>query len=267
MEQKKILQGFQVVKLHYSADPEKDQAWVERTKPDYPSETWAREFELDPVGHIGNYPVFGDYKKQLHENPNLTYNSANKIIIRGWDFGKVHPCVECIQIDGVKKNVLLEVAGDNIQLEGFIQQVFAACQIHFPGANFIDWVDATGKNEKDSGLPSIKVMRQFGLKPKWRMQAIEEGVTYMAQEISSIANGRPRFQVHPRCKQLCEALRGGYQRNKHGIIIKDGTYDHAVDACRYAISGIITKRNNAETDVEAKLKNYKYKPHNRITGY
>ena len=263
-------QGFQILKLHYSADPEKDAKWAEEAKKTVDSETWEREFELKPVGHDGNYPVFGDYKKARHESTSIVYNKNNKSpIIRGWDFGKVHPCVEFLQVDGLEKNVIGECYGNNIYLPDFIQQVFAYSQIECPEAVFVDWVDATGKNERDNGLPSVKIMRQYGLEPKWRMQDIEEGVQKIQQElVISTASGRPRLMFNPvKCPHLCAAMGGGYQRDKHGKPIKDGTHDHPVDAFRYGFSGYVTRSLRNDSDFYRKIKTYKYKPHNPHTGY
>src|SRR4030095_14837736 len=157
-EEKKEIPGFQVVKLHYTADPDKDEEWAARAKKEYPTEDWEREFELKPVGHVGNYPVFNDYKRALHESDKLVYVPALKTVIRGWDFGKVHPCVEFLQLDGLNKNFVGELYGDNILLDAFVQHVLEYSARDFPKATFIDWVDATGKNEKDDGRSSVKVL-------------------------------------------------------------------------------------------------------------
>ena len=264
---KEDLQGFQVLKLHYSADPDKDEAWAAKAKQEYPSELWSREFELQPVGHAGNYPVFGDYKKILHESSKLVYYPGIKQLVRGWDFGKVHPCVEFIQVDGMRKNVVGEVYGNNIYLPQFVEEVLAYGQINFPGAQFLDWVDATGKNERDNGLPSIQILRQFSLKPRWRMQDIEEGIKYIQHDLITFSQGRPQFMLNPqKCPHLAAAMRTGYCRNKTAVPIKDGTHDHPVDALRYGYSGIVTNTSRGDKDYREKLKNYKYKASNPITG-
>jgi hypothetical protein len=261
------LTGFQVVKLHYSADPDKDEAWVKKAKADTPSEDWDREMELKPIGHVGNYPVFGDYKKALHEDESLIYKPNGGQMVRGWDFGKVHPCVEFVQVDGVKKNVIGEVFGTQIYLNTFVEQVLQYSQQNFPNAKFVDWVDATGKNEKDNGLPSIKVLMLYGLKPKWRMQDIEEGIQYMKKDLVTLVDGRPAFQLNPKkAPRLAQSMRGSYQRNGKGVVIKDGEYDHAPDAVRYAISGVVTGSAQATSNFYAKIKDYKYRANNPITG-
>jgi len=40
--------GIAVLRIHYSADPEKDRRWVKRMKRGYPSkEAWQRDQEID----------------------------------------------------------------------------------------------------------------------------------------------------------------------------------------------------------------------------
>jgi hypothetical protein len=262
------LSGFNIVKLHYSADPEKDAAWANKTKAEYATDVWNREFELQAVGHAGNYPVFGDYKKHIHESKTLGYDSKVKLIVRGWDFGKVHPCVEFLQINGLLKNFIGEVYGTNIFLPQFTAEVIAYSKVHFPGAQFVDWVDATGKNERDNGLPSIQVLRNYGLEPRWRMQDIEEGIGYIQHELITFSQGRPQIMINPeKCPNLVASWRNGYKRDKHGKPIKDGTFDHAADAARYAVSGVVTGTGLRETEMRRKLKEYRYKPRNVHTGY
>jgi hypothetical protein len=267
MANKEELTGFSVVKLHYSADPEKDEAWAAKAKKEYPTEDWEREFELKPVGHVGNYPVFNDYKRVLHESDKLIYVPTLKTVIRGWDFGKVHPCVEYLQVDGLNKNFIGEQYGDNVLLDPFVQLVLEYSASNFKGAEFIDWVDATGKNERDDGRSSVKVLMSYGIKPKWRMQEIEEGVKYMREEMVKLNNGRPQFMLNQvKCPHLAAACRGGYQRKKNGEIIKDGTHDHPVDAARYGIMGVKALGNNEYARFTEKIKGYKYKPQNQWTG-
>lgn len=263
-------QGFQILRLHYSADPEKDEAWAQKQKKEYPSDTWEREFELKPVGHMGNYPVYNDYHKARHESSKLVYNKSCKLVIRGWDFGKVHPCVEFLQIDGLHKNFIGECYGDNIQLPQFCQMVLEYSALYFPGAQFRDWVDATGKNERDNGLPSVQILRQHGFIPKWRMQDVEEGTLYIQKALVHDIGGRPELMVNPTtAPHLATMFRGGLKRDKHGKIIKDGTHDHPADAARYAMSGIVTGKgsSNAYDASMDKIRNYKYKANNPFTGY
>jgi hypothetical protein len=99
------------------------------------------------------------------------------------------------------------------------------------------------------------------------MQEIEEGVELIKHELIRLTEGRPQLMINPvKAPNLCASMRGGYQRDKKGKIIKDGTFDHAPDAFRYGMSGILTGMAREKSDYYNKIKSYKYKPINPFTG-
>lgn len=236
------LDGFKVIELSPLADPDKGEQYILEQYAKLPKEDVDREFRLLPVGQVDAYPVFGDYQRKHHEDPNLVYKSSFRYIYRGWDFGKVHPCVEFLQPDGQKINVIYEVYGTNVNLTQFAQRVLADSGIHFPGATFVDWVDASGVNTPQSGegRSCIKILQDFGVHPRYRREDVEIGIEAMAKSLTTWADGRPIFQLNPiRCPHLAAAMRGGYKRNPKGVIIKDGTHDHPADSTRYAHQGLL----------------------------
>jgi hypothetical protein len=255
--QKPNEEGFVLLRLHYSADPEKSDKWASKAKNEYPTEDWDREFELKPVGHKDSYPVFGDYKRILHEDENLVWlPSKGKVIYRGWDFGKVHPCVEFAQCFGNSKNYLDELYGSNILFEPFIQQVLGHSSVNFPGCTFVDWVDVSGRNEDAWGNSSIRSMRLYGLHPRGGEQLVEDGIRLMCQDMVRLEDGHPYIRLNPlKCIQLANACRGGLKRNKKGEIIKDGIHDHPVDAARYLYQGLGSDTAKDWSKIRDKLKN------------
>lgn len=232
--------GFVVFKLPYWADPDKDAKWAEKVKKEYPSDDWDREFELKPVGTKDSYPVFPDWKRGLHEDDKLAWRpSQGKVIYRGWDFGKVHPCVEFAQCYGNYKNYIDEISENQIFIEQLVQKVLTHSNIHYPGCRFVDWVDVSGRNEDQWGNSSMATLRKYGLHPKGKDQTIEAGIQAMKRDMVMMENGRPYLMINPvKCPQLATACRGGYKRNPKGEIIKDGIHDHSVDAARYLHQGI-----------------------------
>jgi hypothetical protein len=248
--------GFVVLKLHYSADDEKDAKWAERTKKEYPSDDWDREFELKPVGTKDSYPVFPDWRRALHEDPNLVWiPSKGKTIYRGWDFGKVHPCVEFVQIFGNRKHYIDEIFETQIFIDQLVQKVLSHSNVNFPNCRFVDWVDVSGRNEDQWGNSSMATMRKYGLHPKGKDQTIEAGIQQMKMDMVRLEDGKPYLRVNPiKCPRLAAALRGGYKRNPKGEIIKDGEHDHPVDAARYAHQGASFEKERDWSDIRAKMK-------------
>lgn len=250
-------EGFQIIRLHISADPEKDEKWAAKAKQEYSTEDWEREFELKPVGLQDVRPVFGDYKKALHEDENLMWRpSAGRVIYRGWDFGKVHPACEFMQVIELQRNYIDEIAPDNIMEEQFVQMVLSHSNQFYRGATFIDWVDVSGRNEDRWGNSSFKTLKAYGIHPRGRDQGIEEGILEMCKGLVQMTGGRPYIMVNPKkAPRLAAGMRGGYKRNKKGEIIKDGINDHYIDAARYAYTGVGTDGPKAWDAVRNKMKN------------
>ena len=257
----KLVDSLLVVNLPYEVDPEKDAAWEDKERAKYTTEDWEREFKLKPVGHKDSYPVFGDWRRQMHER-RLAYDSKYAVY-RGWDFGKAQPCVEFMQVVEAKWiNSIDEIAPANIVLDDLVSRVKIHSAQMYPGAVFHDWVDATGVAEKDDGRSSIKVMRDHGLQPRWRSgMEIEDGIMVMQRHLIALVEGRPRWSIDPdKCPKLVEAVRGGYKRDKRGKIMKDGTHDHPVDAARYSHMGIHAVFDKKLQDQYEKARQYRYKP-------
>lgn len=250
-------EGFQIIRLHISADPEKDEAWAAKAKQEYSPEDWDREFELKPVGLKESRPVFGDYKKVLHESDALIWRpSVGRLLYRGWDFGKVHPCVEILQVNGLEKNFIDEIWGDNILEDQFVQQVLAHCNQYYRGCNFVDWVDVSGRNVDRWGNSSFKTLKKYGIHARGRDQHIEEGILAMGKGMVQLTNGRPYFMLNPKkCPHLAAACRGGYKRNNKGEIMKDGEHDHSVDAARYVYTGIDVEKGKSWDSTRQKMLN------------
>lgn len=249
--------GFVVLKLHYSADEEKDAKWAKQAATEYPSDDWDREFELKPVGTKDSFPVFPDYRRAMHEDENLNWRpSQGKVIYRGWDFGKVHPCVEFAQCYGNRRYFIDEIFETNLLIEPLIQKVLSHSGFNYPNCRFVDWVDVSGRNEDQWGNSSMFSMKKYGLQPKGKDQTIETGIQGMKQDMVRMEDGKPYFMLNPiKCAHLAAALRGGYKRNPKGEIVKDGTHDHPVDAARYLHQGIVFEKSKDWDAVREKMKN------------
>ena len=254
---------------NYSADPVKDAKWKADTKRKYSQEDWDREFELMPVGTMASYPVFGEWRKALHEQTNVLFNPSLGTVYRGWDFGYVHPYVVLIQLDGKRINTFGEIYGENVKLEPFAERVLMDCAAKCPGVKFIEWVDPAGNSVKDDGRASVKVLKDLSLDVRFNRQEIEDGIRVIGKQLTTLDGDRPCLVVNPAyCKKLLEAVRGGYRRDKHGKPIKDGTFDHPVDAWRYVVVGVTKHGDGSRWEKwKSAAMRYHYRPRNRWTGY
>jgi len=88
--------GWRCFRLHYSADPKKDQAWVRATKPSYSDYDWEQQMEINRDVSSGNR-VFPSFNDRVH-CCDLEYNRGRPLFL-GWDFGAGHPAVVFCQFD------------------------------------------------------------------------------------------------------------------------------------------------------------------------
>jgi hypothetical protein len=268
------LPGFEVIRLHFSVDEEATRKAMSQKRQMSP-EDWEREHNLKSVGGQTSYAVFSGWRREFHEDTNLQYKPAWGTIYRGWDFGRVRPAVELFQANGRLVDGIDEITDENIDLDAFCEKVLAHCNRYYSKAHFADRCDPSGRNQKDTGKSSVAILRDFGLKPRWKLyrdgDGLEESITTVTRLVMGLDHsGRPLLQINPRkMPRLAEAMRGGYRRNKRGEVIKDGKVDHFIDAARYAIIPVApVKGRHGRADVHTeKAKNYRYQPRNDITGY
>lgn len=80
--------GARVVEIHYSADPEKDQAWAAELKRTaaIPEPQWRREMELDVTIHDG-VPVFPEFDAKIHAVKGPIPVLNDPLLVGGWDCG------------------------------------------------------------------------------------------------------------------------------------------------------------------------------------
>jgi len=178
--------------------------------------------EFDPAVHIA--PV--DY------DPNLP-------LYRSLDFGFVNPFV-ClwIQVDG---DGLVRVIDEYVRRRATVDVHAAEIKARTPcseeqvAATFCDPAGA-GVNDV-TGTSIVRELRSHGIAIRFRRSGILQGVELIRRAIRS-GDGKSHLVVSPRCQRLIEALqcyhypdssRAGYTE----LPLKDGLYDHPIDALRY----------------------------------
>lgn len=237
-------------------------------------------------GHWGRsvkgFPVIHGFKRETHVRP-LRFSDSLPLL-RGWDFGYNHPAVLFCQIDPMVGRVLVhrEYLGDKITLQdtaegpGVVTKIQAiTADLVSPGHPIFDYGDPHGNDKKDVGISSIEYLRiHHNIHVMSRREVIRTGIDELQHKVSTedylekTPEGRkrdpskaPLMLVSPSCTNFIAALEGGYQRDKDGIPVKDGLFDHLVDTARYILV------NNMNAQVKLLHQQRKYKPSNRYTGY
>jgi hypothetical protein len=181
--------------------------------------------------------VFGEFDPAMHVKP-VDYNS-DLPLYRSLDFGYVNPFV-CLWIqvdhDGVVR-VIDEYIRSRLTIDAHAREI----KERTPGgeervaATFCDPAGA-GLNDV-SGTSAVRELRSLGISTRYRRSTILEGIEQIRRAIRQ-GDGTSSLVISPRCPRLIEALQCYHYpdtaRTSPGEQpLKDGVYDHPIDALRY----------------------------------
>lgn len=267
---------FGVIKLHYSADPDKDPAtkagreWVAAAKRGMPKEGWEQNYEINWASGAGK-PVYPDFNRRQTEK--LKWR-PEWIIHRGWDRGYYHPACHWSCLDNTTSPRwlwLYEKLGSDIGAKDFIAECLEATLAKFPDALIIDWFPPDTKapsdiSEKDDERSFLDIAQNvFGLSPNIMTMGLKDRVNIIRRRILLRADGEYGLIVDSEGCPICiEGLEGGYHRHpkeeKGDEVVKDGYYEHLMDAASHTAAGIFgltgdpifSNYMDTEEDVEPK---------------
>jgi len=179
--------------------------------------------EFDPARHVG--PV--DY-------------DANLPLYRSLDFGFVNPFV-CLWIQ-VDEQGIVRVIDEYVRSRATIDVHAGEIKQRTPGGEervAATFCDPAGVGVNDvTGTSVVRELRTLGIVTRYCRSGILEGVELIRRAIQA-GDGKSRLVVSPRCQRLIEAMRC-YHYPEHGatarageLPVKDGLYDHPIDALRY----------------------------------
>jgi len=181
--------------------------------------------------------VFAEFEPAIHIR-DVDYD-ANLPLYRTLDFGFVNPFV-ClwIQVDGdgvvrvideyVRSRATIDVHAEEIKKRTPVEE----------GQVTATFCDPAGAGVNDvTGTSAIRELRAQGIVTRYRHSGILEGIELIRRAIRA-GDGKSRLVISPRCQRLTEAIRCyHYQENASGargeLPVKDGLYDHPIDALRY----------------------------------
>ena len=171
--------GFTAVRLHYSADPDKDpstdagEKWHASVRKLFPDPNrWAAEMEINWWVAQGTrvYPEFAEaYHCRALEH------RQRKVIYRAWDFGWHAPVCLIAQIDQQDRLMILrEIVGREETTRQFAQKVIERCTKWYPGhpSGFEDFCDPTGQQvaseaSEKSEARDVDILKALGIHPSW----------------------------------------------------------------------------------------------------
>lgn len=181
--------------------------------------------------------VFAEFDPAVHVRA-VGYD-GNLPLYRALDFGFVNPFV-CLWVQ-VDEEGVVRVIDEYVRSRATVEANAEQMKMRTPGgeqAVAATFCDPAGAGVNDvTGTSAVRELRAMGVRVKYRSSAILEGVELIRRVIRDGA-GVSRLVVDPRCERLIEALRCyHYPEAPSGAAgempVKDGVYDHAIDALRY----------------------------------
>jgi hypothetical protein len=178
--------------------------------------------------------VFGDFDRSVHVRP-CDYD-PNLPLYRTIDFGFVNPFV-CLWIqeanDGSVR-VIDEYVRSRCSVEANVAAIKAATpgMPHRVAATFCD--PAGSQTNDVTGTSAVRELYALGITARCRRSGILEGIELIRRALRD-GRGKSRLVISSRCVRLIEALECYHyaDSSSHEIPLKDGVYDHPIDALRY----------------------------------
>ena len=267
-----------VLKIHYSADPDKDTlAWKDQTKIGMSDADWEREYEINFEQQRGSRVIPGYaetiHRKELSYNPYLT-------VWRGWDFGFRRPACILTQMNEQDQWLWLqEFMGQDVLFEEFVDFVIANTPQHVKidgekvPLRFRDFCDPAGVQRSDKDKrSSIEILQAFNIHPIYKKSNPGERARIMRSQFAVRQNGQPGAYVDLQCKIAHDGLMGGWHLPETFMAgheddpDKDGFYEHLFDAAGYIAYNTIKYKAADPEKRKPKRVNYIQKRYNSFTG-
>ena len=180
--------------------------------------------------------VFNEFEPDIHIKP-VDYD-LNLPLYRSLDFGFVNPFV-CLWLQ-VDDAGVVRVIDEYVRSRATIDIHAAQIKSRTPGGEekvAATFCDPAGAGVNDvTGTSVVRELREQGIVTRFRKSSILEGIELIRRAIRS-GDSRSSLLISPRCQRLIEALQC-YHYPDYGsavdeLPLKDGLYDHPIDALRY----------------------------------
>ena len=180
--------------------------------------------------------VFAEFDPAVHVAP-VDYD-PNLPLYRALDFGFVNPFV-CLWIQ-VDTQGVVRVIDEYVRSRATIDIHATEIKSRTPvGEDKVaaTFCDPAGSSLSDiTGTSIVRELRAAGIAVRYRRSTITEGIELIRRAVRA-GDGKSRLVISPRCQRLIEAMQCYHYPDCPGrtaeLPLKDGVYDHPIDALRY----------------------------------
>jgi len=235
---------IEVMTIHWSLHPEKDQAWYEKEKLRRNDIEVAQELDISYLSSAGK-PFYAGFRQDLHV---IEYEPLkDKELLFGWDYGWHYPCLVISQIDAKGRWVVYDmILGRNKNIKPFGEEVIGYQNLHYPSMTHKGFGDPAGKSPNDqTDITSQEILIGLGFRIESQPSNLPT-TNYSARKkiiegkLNTIIDGRPALLVHKRCQMIIEAFEGGYhypEKDRYGREVEspfdDDWYAHPMNCIEY----------------------------------
>ncbi|MBN1796280.1 MAG: hypothetical protein JW804_06375 [Sedimentisphaerales bacterium] len=180
--------------------------------------------------------VFSEFDPDIHVKP-LDYNPSLPLF-RSIDFGFVNPFV-CLWLqtdDNGTVRIIDEYIKSRVTINIHAKEIIdrTPCPQENVTATFCDPAGAAANDV--TGTSAVKELKNLGIKLRYRRSSILQGIELIRRAIKD-GSRQSKLIISPKCTKLIEALRCYHYPETSGnpteLPLKDGIYDHPIDALRY----------------------------------
>jgi hypothetical protein len=256
---KNIGNGFTILDLDYTADPEKrTEEWRIQSQSGMPRSEWEREYGRRWIVYDGK-PVYADYDDTLHTVKGTIIAAKRAKLISGWDGGpndvNLAWVLGLVATDDLAVTWIDEYSIDDGDIPTFVEIVASKLKLEWSklggfSIHIADQSVFTKSQVVSGGKAMADVMRQYGMAPipgeisfAKRRSAVQR---MMVTNFKATRDGSmtPKWRVHERCVFLREAMAGGYAYPKANMGVggqyrpapMKNKFSHISNAMEYASS-------------------------------
>lgn len=232
--------GYTVIGIHYSADPDKDENWANEFSNGFPGGRlgvlWNEEMEMSSTASaeglvyaefdIGMVREEYKYNKTIYRGLDPSYRNFGCVWLQVTDYGGIEILGELLQHD-----VDVEIAVGAIQ--AYEHETFGI------GRKIETIIDIAALDTSvTDGSSCMKQLHLLGIYPRGRKSKVVDGVSQVRSLMVTV-EGKPFFTIHKSCGILIEGLTQGYRFDKEASDTpeKDDKHPwgHLLDCVRYVV--------------------------------
>lgn len=218
------------------------------------SQDWIKVNLANEYGFaIDGKPIYPEFAESLHVSASAEYSEGLRLY-RGWDFGLTPACVYLqVSRDG-RVIVFDELVAQRASIDLFSDEVLSHTASEYGAVRSLDLKDfgdpsgnAASQAYEESSCFEILLGKGIKIEGSDQSPVIRKEST--RSTMTRLEGGKPMLMVHPRCRSLIKALKGGYcyrrlkiSGERYADKPDKNEYSHVAEALEYVMARLFGDR-------------------------